>query len=800
MNRNSTTARALLRTPWFTTATIALLALGIGTTSAMFSVASSVLVRELPVMDQDRIVGLWATAPGSTSEVSTSFGRVERFRRVSRTLVGIAGFAHFGSNAVPIVYGDAALSAQEALVSGNFFTVLGARPVLGRFLRSDDDVRGAAPVVVISEGFWRGTFNADSSVIGRQLRLRNRELSATIVGIAPAGLDYPRGADYWFPIVPSQYPAVDMIGRLAAGATPATARAEFAAFIATDTRDHPEDAVARSLSASGAIVEPFLDLIVGPARQALILLSAAGAGLLVIACVNVGSLMLVRAAARAREIAVRRALGATSYEIFKQLSSEAAMLIGGGAVLGIAVAMGLVRLLVAAAPPGLPRLAQITLSPSATLAAVAAAGLSLFAVAVMPAFLIGHHVSSALRGDARAGIESVGRRRVRRAMVASQLALALVLTFAAALVVRSLQRLEDIDLGFAPRHLSILRLSATYTKYRTPIEFNDAFDDVRRRMLAVPGVTAATPILGVPFLGANVFSARFEAQDRPDLRGADAPYASFDAVGADFSTTFGAPILRGRGVSEDDREESAPVAVITADFAKRFWPNENPIGKRIRMASLNDTTWQTVVGVVGPLRYRTMRAPTPTVLFPYRQEFQQGIYAIRTSTDLAAVLPMLRRAISAGDPDIALWRAQTMDEALAEPLSRPRMETVLFTTFGALALLLACVGLYGVTAHLVRQRTREFGIRIALGATSRAVLRESLGEAMITVGIGLAAGLVVSLIGSRFVGSLLFDVSVSDPSALSFAGCVFALTAIAAAYLPARRATKVDPVIALRTD
>jgi ABC-type antimicrobial peptide transport system permease subunit len=195
-----------------------------------------------------------------------------------------------------------------------------------------------------------------------------------------------------------------------------------------------------------------------------------------------------------------------------------------------------------------------------------------------------------------------------------------------------------------------------------------------------------------------------------------------------------------------------------------------------------------------------MRAPTPTVLFPYRQEFQQGIYAIRTSTDLAAVLPMLRRAISAGDPDIALWRAQTMDEALAEPLSRPRMETVLFTTFGALALLLACVGLYGVTAHLVRQRTREFGIRIALGATSRAVLRESLGEAMITVGIGLAAGLVVSLIGSRFVGSLLFDVSVSDPSALSFAGCVFALTAIAAAYLPARRATKVDPVIALRTD
>ena len=356
--------RSLRRAPGFSAMAIALLALGIAATSAVFSVAVAVLLRDLPIRNQDRLVALWATGAGAASEVPTTVERYERFRQATTALTSVAGFAHYGSNMSPLRDEQANPQyAREAVVTANFFDVLGARPIVGRLLRPQDDQVGAAMVMVVSEAFWRRAFGAHPNVVGRRLEMLNRQMTAVVVGVAPAGLEYPIGTDYRIPIVPTKYPAVDIVARLSPSATPERARAEFAAFIENDTRAYPADLRARSLRAASAAVHPLSDVIVGPVRQPLIILSVAVAGLLLIACANVGNLLLVRATMREHELAIRRALGASSIDILLQLATETALLAIAGGLVGTAVAFGVLRLLVAAAPAGLPRIDQIALSP-----------------------------------------------------------------------------------------------------------------------------------------------------------------------------------------------------------------------------------------------------------------------------------------------------------------------------------------------------------------------------------------------------------------------------------------------------
>jgi len=780
--------RALRRSPGFTAMTIGLLGLGIGAAAAVFSAAIGVLVRDLPIRDQDRLVAFWTTGEGAATEVPSMLGRYERFRKSTRTLTDVAGYAHFGSSPVPIRDDKgSALYARESLVTGNFFDVLGVRPVIGRLLRHDDDVRGAPLAIVITEGFWRRAFDADPAAIGRRVRILNREADATIVGVAPAGLEYPAGTDYWLPIVPSKYPAVDMIGRLAEHATPQQVRSELMVFAENDARAFPSDA--RSLRTSGAAVHAFTDVIVGAIRAPLWVLAAAVSALLVIACVNVGNLLLARVTVREHELGVRRALGARTSDLLLQLSAEAAVLATAGLVVGACVGYAFLRVLVSIAPPELPRAQEISLLPIALLTAFGVTLVAVFAAGVLPSLVFGSS-AAAVRLDARIGTETRRRRSVRSGMVATQIALALVLLTLTGLLVRSLARLENLGLGYTTSHLSIVQVTAPFTKYPSAAAFNAAFDDVQRQMKAVPGVDAVSPVLAWPFMGASVFAGQF--QRRGDAA-TDLPYVSWDAVGQDFFRAMSTPILRGRGITDADRKGAPPVAVVTQDLAALFWPGEDPIGKQLRFVGV-DTGWSTVVGIIAPLHYRALRESTPTVLFSYAQQFQQGIFVVRSSRELATVLPSLRRAAGASDRDVVLWRAESMDEVLAGPLARPRFEALIVAAFGIIALILAGAGLYGVTSYLLHQRTREFAIRVALGATHQNILRIAFGDAFRTAIIGTLSGAAASVLVARLVKTQLFGVEATDPISIAGAGVLLLTVAIVASLVPARSAARVDSV------
>jgi predicted permease len=773
--------------------------------AAMFSLFRTVLVRRLPVIDQDRIVVMWTYASDPNTEVSLGTKELSVVRQESKTMREIAAIAHWPATSSPFRYGEQSVELNRGMVTGNFFDVLGARAALGRLFRpSDDEVpgmpAGGSRTLVLSYRAWREQFGGDSSVIGRHLIEPLVGTDYTIIGVAPAGLAYPAGVDYWIPMWSGWQSTVSSfaVARLVPGATVAAARDEYAAI---------EGRLATKLRLRGAHAATFAETVLGNVRPVLGVLTAAVALLLLIACLNVGNLLLLRASTRARELAVRRALGASFGHLVRQLLAEALAIAVAGGVLGLLVAVAALRLLVTYAPPNIPRLDDVRLAgaPVAVAAAVSALAVLLFGVA--PALLIARgQLATPLRFDARIGSETSRRRLVRQTLVASQMALATVLLGGAGLLARSLERLESQDTGFQSDHLSVFWYSWNARKDSTLTKIIALGDRVLRRVRAIPGVTAATPLVAPPMLGNGVWQIRYGVDGQSEADVATNPLFPTDMVGPEFFRTFGIRLVRGRAFTERDDASSPLVAIVSESVARRLWPGRDPIGQRIRVpgavpASLSGGDgWRTVVGVAHDTHLRTLREASPMVFLPSLQGYWQGSIAIRSTTDLRALLPALRAAGREADPDLALWSPQTMDEILDEPLAQPRLGALLASSFGIVALLLAAIGLFGVMASLVRDRTREFGIRMALGAPQRHVRMAVLGQAGLVAGSGAIAGLVTALATSRVVGALLFGVSPTDPVALGGACLVLLAVAGVAAYLPARRATSIDPVRALRAD
>ncbi len=794
------TLRGLARTPGFTVTVVLILALGIGLSTAVFTVADVLLIRRLPVLDQNRVVVLWGEGHRRT-DWPIGHDEAREFARRTHSLKDVAFVSYYGAIDRPISEADHVSRFRQVLVSGAFFDVLGVKPRLGRALNPADDVPGAAHSIVLSFAAWQRRFGGDAGVLGRRLLTHDDAMTFTIVGVMPQGFEYPSGADYWAASAATTragnplYDGLHVIGRLKQGATVANARDDLTAFFMRP--DGP-----RSERDFHGVAHTLPDLVLGDTRPALLVFAAAAALLLLITCINVANLLLVRGLAKAREIAVRTALGGTRSRIVAQLLAESAMLAAIGGALGVAIAAIAIESFAAFAPPGMPRLDEIHVNAAALGGAVAITAIAMLVFAVLPAFTTSRvDVQQVLRSDARQ--TASGRARlVNELLAAGQIALAVLVLSAAGLIGRSLLELERAKLSLEPSHLLIGELSLPSGTFDTPAKQLQMLDRLIPRLEAIPGVRAASPVVAVPFSGSHGWDGSFASEGQTVAEIAANPILNMERIGPGYFATLGIPLLHGRDIAGSDREEAPAVVVVSQSTARHFWPGEDPVGKRLFLGPKRDDT-VTVIGVVPDTRYRDLRDARPSVYFPLHQQTFFPVpmtLAIRTSGSPADFVPTIRRVLKETEPGVELASAAPFDAFLLAPLAQPRLNALLLAVFAGAAVALACIGLFGVMATSVRQRRREFGIRMAVGADARDVRRIVTRRGLMIAAPGIAVGLLGAIVVNRLLGAMLYDVSPTDVATLVAVSAFVLITAAAATLLPARSTTRISPTEALRSE
>jgi putative ABC transport system permease protein len=805
-------ARKLAGTPGFSTTAILTLAVAIGATTAMFSIVDRVLLEVLPYPRPDRLVFIESTDrdghPMSASPMDfIDYG--------NRTHVFAATAAVDAGESMALTRPALpAVRLNEARVGASFFSILGEPIARGRGFVAGEDSLSATKVAVLSSLAWQRYFGGDPLVVGRTIALDGSAYQ--VVGIAAPTLTYPRNPDVWIPAAWREWEignnarglhSIAGIARLRDDATLGSARRQVQSVAAQIAHDFPiHDAKI------GAYVQPFQEYLVGDVRLALWAMFGAVGFVLLIAVANIANLFLVRAEAREGEIAVRTALGASRRRLVRQLVTESLLLAGVGAALGALIASWLVDAVAAVGPSTLPRLTELTLDGRALgFAAIVAFGSGLL-FGLVPVLHAGKSdVAQMLRERSRGGTRSGAR--VRNLLIVTELALAVVLLVGAGLLLRSFERLVHVDAGFRAEQLVVFDAALSGPKYQADAQLIRFADDVQRRMAALPGVQSVAvagqrPMDPDPTFGATT---SFSVDGEPKPEKGNEPLSSLLPVSPSFFRTLGVQLARGRTFDEsDNRPDAAPAIVINEELARRYFPNQNPIGKHLTYGMMHTTTASPadslrtrgeIVGIVRNLKLNSLSEKAwPQTFIPYHLLPLGASFAVRTALPLPALARAVRAELRAVDPNVPVYELGTMDEAMSQSVAQPRFYTLLLGAFAAVALLLATLGVYGVIAYAVSQRTREFGIRIALGATSatvsRAVLRRGIGLAA----TGMLLGIVGALVTTRAIQSLLFDVPAADP--ITFAGVVVVLSgaAIVASWLPARRAACVDPVIAMRAE
>jgi putative ABC transport system permease protein len=792
--------RTLRKSPGFSIVAALTLAVGIGSTTAMFAVVNGVLLSKLPVREQDRVVVVWIEDLTSRfGHVPFSYGAFTALRDQRGAFESLAGVDYNGAWSMPAEVGEVATTLGGGIVAGDFFGVLGVKPLLGRVLRADDDVVGGPHVLVISYGLWRRAFAGDPHVLGKTLRIKS--VSYAIVGVLPQGFEYPKGADFWTTLAlvvpdwernPTQ-PTLDLVGRLRSGAAPAQAVTEVNSalqHLVPDGRDWR------------AVLHSFSDVIVGDVRPAILVLAAAALLVLVLASVNVGGLLLVRGEARAREFAIRSALGAGQPRVVRQLLTESLVLAGIGGLAGAFLAGLAVQVFPAIAPPEIPRANELRIDTTVLAFTFSASLVAALLCGLAPA----RGVARADLGQAlRAGTQPFAGSAWRRFAVVGQIGLALLIVAGAGLLTRSLMLLSRVDMGFTTDGLLFVRPAIPPAKYSDVQQVRDLVDRLVLRVRALPGVVAVSQASHFPFSPIGAVDMTYSAEGQDRRAAAANPILSYTAAGPDYFRTIGLPIRRGRGFSAQDRAGSLLVVVVSEAVARSTWPGQDAIGKRLKFGPPDDPApWRTVVGVAGDTRYRELLESRASIYVPVLQPptpdgvWLPTVLAIRSSSPVGDLLPSVRNAIKEIDPDVAVVKAATMTELLGGELVRPRFNAALLDVLAALALVLAVTGLYGVMGTYVAQRTREMGIRMALGADAASVSRHVVRQGMQLAFAGVAAGVCAALVATRWLASLLFGVSPADPLTLVSATLLLLVAALVASYVPARRATRVDPMVALR--
>jgi putative ABC transport system permease protein len=788
--------RQLRRHAAFTIVAILTLALGIGATSAIFSVVDGVLLKPLPYADASRIVRVNSFKDGSRYAVSPLDYQDWRAQSTS-----FSEMASINDGTVTLTATGAEPSRFAAgYVAANTFRLLGTRPIMGRAFLDGEDQQGAAKVVMLSEEAWRDRFGADRGILGRSLTLDG--VSYTVIGIIPRNLAYPLGEDLWIPdVLPVTSRGarwLRVIARLKPGITVQHAQAEMSQIakrLETMDPDH-------NLGMSAQVV-PLQQQLVGNVRTPLLVLLASVALVMLIACANVANLLLVRAAARETEIAVRTALGAGRPRLVRQLLTESVLLSIIGGFAGIALAFGGTRAFVALAPSELPRIGEVRVDTTVLFFAIGVALITGLVFGLIPALQASSfNVNRALKEGGRGAITRPGSARARNSLVISELALAVILLAGAGLLIRSFLLLSAVDPGFRAEQVITYHLSLPDAKYDSDEKISTFTSSLIDRMRHLPGVTHAALVAGLPLTG-SAFSLSFTVAGRPPSPADDKLHAQIRPVTDDYFATLGIPVQRGRGFTSSDRAGSAGAMVATPDLVRRFFPNEEVLGKHIELSwrrSDKSHVAGGVVGVVGDVKNFALDAdPQPMLYVPFDQFPRSEInVVVRSNQGVGPIGALIRREVRALDPDLPVYGLQPLEHLVEESLATPRFYVFLLGTFAVTALLLAAVGIYGVISYTVTQRTQEIGIRVALGASREQVMRMVVGQGLRVTLVGLGIGAVGALLGTRLMRTLLFGVTPADP--LTFFGVTVVLlaVAIAASYLPARRAAAADPLIAMR--
>jgi putative ABC transport system permease protein len=799
-------ARGIVRNPGFAMAVALVLALGIGANTAIFSAVNAVLLRPLPVPEPDRLVQVWEENPEKDwyKQVAAPANYLD-WRGGVKAFEDVA--AHSGVGTVTLTGVGSPELLRAAWVTGNFFEVLGVRALHGRGMRFEETWEEAQPVVVLSEGLWARLFGRDLSVVGRKLTLGDH--SYEVIGVMPPGFAFPGDQlDVW---LPQQWdPAartqvwfrrahfLSVIARLRDGVTQEQANAQLQVVVERLQRDYPE-----TNRLMGAGITPLHEFLVGEAKTPLVILLGATALLLLLACANVANLMLVRATGRSRDVALRTALGAGRGRIVRQMLVEAVLLAGVGGAIGVGAGAAAIRALTALQPPGSLRLTDVTLDGRVLAFALAVTLASGILFGLVPALRGARIDAGATLKDGSRTTGGRGTRRVGQLLVVAEVALALLLVAGAGLLLRSFVALRQVDPGFEMEDRIAIALSLPEARYDDAAKIVAFVEQLSQRLGRLAGVNGVTHTSRLPMSGAT-WTSDFAIEGRgPDEYGSEIAHRP---VAPNYFESFGVPVLRGRAFERGDQSSSEPVVVINETLARRFFPNEDPVGRRISFDRVptDSSVWVRIVGVVGDEHQQGLHLPPRIEAFEIfgRAQMTWSFFylVLQTSREPGALAESIRAELTAVDPLLPIVEIKKLEHVYAASLGRDRFLLTLIGTFAALALVLATVGVYGVTAEAARRRTQEIGIRVALGAKSGDVIRLILRQGLGLAAAGITVGLVGALAGSRLLSAVLFGISSRDAVTFIAVPGLLAVAAIVACGLPALRAARLDPVIALRNE